>query len=68
MTLIVFNSLNKRRYLQKQHYSYKAFQKTMQALVRLAYKVELDVMASGWFHIIQMSYKYFQNYIILSYM
>lgn len=49
MTLIVpvYNILNKRIYLQKQHYSYKAFQKTMQALVRLAYKVELDVMASG---------------------
>lgn len=46
MTLIVYNILNKRRYLQNSIIP-KAFQKTMQALVRLAYKVELDVMASG---------------------
>lgn len=68
MTLIVYNILNKRRYLQNSIIPNLSISENHAGISQTRYKVELDVMASGWFHIIQMSYKYFQNYIILSYM
>ena len=51
--------------------SVSAFQKIAninQSIIPTKCLNEMDITVSGSFHIIQMSYKYFQNYIILSYM